>query len=301
MSAPLDLSPAEIGSLRAVLDSPEHRTGIDDHVMTITRIQERAPQLVRLTAIVHGDWPLDHWDVPNPTIRITVPEPSEELAAVPDAPRSSSRVYTLVEVDPEHRTITFDVVRHEEPSPAMRWLAGLCVGDAAPIVGPRPHRIPGPGSPRVLLADSSALPAATRILRTMPTDEETIVITAVPDTEHALLEDALAQDQPAGGSGTISLLRADPTQQHPLSAAFAALQPPATASVWASGERDDMRRIRSRCTHELGLPPERRQVFGYWKRGVSNTRLDIARLRATRQLLDEGRDLADLDDFDVEP
>ena len=78
--------------------------------------------------------------------------------------------------------------------------------------------------------------------------------------------------------------------------AFAALDVPATASVWASSERDDIRDIRRRCKHDLGITPENMQVLGYWKRGTTNTAIDIARLTA----IAAGDGSLEIDDFDID-
>ncbi|WP_040905260.1 siderophore-interacting protein [Gulosibacter faecalis] len=289
------MSREEVAGLLAVLQHPDHKTGIEDRYLTVTGIERRAAGLVRVSATVSGDDDLAHWDLPNPTVRISMPEPPEEFASIPGAPQSTSRVYTLADVDIARRTVEIDLVRHGEGSPAMRWLAALAVGDRIDVVGPREHRIPGPGSPRVLLADSSALPAAARILATTPLAEATTIIAAVPADEFALLEAQLA-----GLQGEVTAERVDPDGQLPLATAFAALDLPATASVWAAGEREDIREIRRRCKHDLGLPPAQTQVFGYWKRGMTNTRLDLARLRASQRVLATGGDLTDQDDFEIE-
>lgn len=295
MSDSFEVSPAELPGLLAVLNHPEHQAKIGERSATILRIEQRAQRVVRITASLSGDDPLDAWDVPNPTVRIAIPEPPEEFASVPGAPQTTSRVYTLAEVDVNSRIVQIDLVQHGGSSPVMRWLSTLEVGDSVRVVGPRPHRIPGEGEPRVLLADSSALPAAARIVRRMPTSADSLLIAAVPRDEFALLR----RDIGATRGATI-LRRVEPEGDFPLADAFDQLELPATVSVWAAGEREDVRRIRHRCKHELGLPAERMQVFGYWKRGVTNTRLDVERLRATQRLLATGGTFADIDDFEIE-
>lgn len=69
--------------------------------------------------------------------------------------------------------------------------------------------------------------------------------------------------------------------------AFAALDVPATASVWASSERDDIRDIRRRCKHDLGITPENMQVLGYWKRGTTTA-------------IAAGDGSLEIDDFDID-
>lgn len=295
MPNPRDVTQEEVSGLLAVLQHPDHQQGMEDRYLTVTAVQDRASELVRVSAVVSGDDDLTHWGLPNPTVRIAMPEPPEEFATIPGAPQTTSRVYTLADVDPRARTVQIDLVRHGESSPAMRWLSTLTVGDRIDIVGPRPHRIPGGGEPRVLLADSSAMPAAMRIVTTMPHVGETVIIAAVPEDEFALLE-----AQRVASPGTISARRVTRYDASPLATAFAELDLPSTASVWAAGERDDVREIRRRCKYELGLSPEQTQVFGYWKRGMTNTRLDFARLRASRQALAAGGGLSDPDDFEIE-
>ncbi|MGO1852755.1 MAG: siderophore-interacting protein [Microbacteriaceae bacterium] len=294
MTTPFGLDREQLEGLFAVLNHPQHQQGIEDRTLTVAEVRERARHLIRITGIMSGDDALEDWVLPNPTVRISVPETPEEFATFPGAPATTSRVYTLAEIDPHTRTVHIDIVKHGESSPAMRWLHALQVGDQVGVVGPRPHRVPGEGNPRILLADSSALPAASRILRTMPFEGESLLVAAVPEDEFALLEDDLAEVQ-----GTLQLRRVEPEGDRPLADAFATLEVPATASVWASGERDDIREIRRRCKHELGLPPERMQVFGYWKRGTTNTVLDVARLRATQEAMASGGEFVDIDDFEI--
>lgn len=295
MTNQLDFSPEELAGMFAVLQHPDHQQGLENRYLTVTKIDDRARCLVRLSATISGNDSLEEWDLPNPTIRMTMPEPPEEFSSIPGAPQTTSRVYTLADIDTENRTVQIDLVRHGENSPVMRWLKTLLVGDRVEVVGPRPHRTPADGNPRVLLADSSALPAATRILTTMPPQAQTIVIAAVPEDEFSLLrqQDDLSWD-------TITAYRVDPHKQDPLASALTELDLPSTASVWAAGERDDMRIIRHHCKYELGLSSDRIQVFGYWKRGVTNTRMDVARLRATHKILATGGTMDDVDDFEID-
>lgn len=295
MFAPIDATATQFAGLQRVLNHPEHRAAIGEHVLQISAIEERTPQLTRVSATIAGDHPLTDWDAPNPTVRIAIPEPPEELAGLPGAPTTTSRIYTVADLDLSTRTIHIDLVRHDHPSPAMRWLDSLAVADTVQVTGPRHHRVPCPGTPRVLLADASALPAATRILQTMPDPGESLLIAAVPADQFALTEQQLASVE-----ATTTLRRIDPAQEFPLARAFEQLRLRETVTVWAGGEREDMRGIRQRCKNDLALPPERTQVFGYWKAGTSSTRIDHARLRSAQQLLADDGDLEALDDFEIE-
>lgn len=281
--------PVHPAALRAVLEHPDHRAGLGEHRWRIDGVETVAPGLVRLRGRLDGDDDLDEWTGPNVAIRIALPEPPPELAGVEGAPGTTSRVYTVAGIDPAARRIDVDVVRHGDDSPMMRWLDGLGIGDEVVVTGPRPHRVPGPGSRRILLADSSALPAARSIIEWMPPAATTMLVAAVGPGELDWAE----------GLDGVEVRRVDRDDASPLAAAFAALEVDADTSVWAAGERDDVRELRRRCRQELGLPAERVQVFGYWKRGTSGTALDLARLRAAAARLEGGRGL-DLDDFEVD-
>lgn len=295
MTDSINLTQDELAGLLEVLKHPDHQQGLEDRYLTVTAIEHRARKLTRISATISGDDPLNEWTLANPTVRVALPEPPEEFAAIPGVPKTTTRVYTLVEIDPATRTAQIDLVVHAEASPAMRWLAQLRIGDRIDIVGPRPHRTPGEGTPRVLLADSSALPAATRLLRTMPHVDETFVFAAVPEDEFAIL-----QQEISALAEPITAFRVEPHGQYPLATAFAEFDLTTDASVWAAGEREDMREIRHRCKHHLGLLSEQTQVFGYWKYGMTNTRLDFARLRATQKGLAARRAFTDTDDFEIE-
>ncbi|WP_334137699.1 SIP domain-containing protein [Corynebacterium variabile] len=72
----------------------------------------------------------------------------------------------------------------------------------------------------------------------------------------------------------------------------------ATDTVWAAGEREDIRAVRAWCLKELGLPKPQVQVFGYWRHGKTGTDADMARLTGIAALRDQGRELED--DFEIE-
>lgn len=296
------LAPESLKSLFQVLSHPDHQQGLEaGRRLVVDRVESRASALVRVIGRITGEAALDAWVIPNATVRLELPETPEEFAGIEGAPPTTSRVYTVAALDPASREVAIDFVVHPEASPAMRWVSSVRPGESVPLIGPRPHRIPGDGSPRILLADSSALPAALSIIRHQPCEGRTIVIAAVNEDELGLFrEEATAAVTAAtGDESLLRILGAGTEAETPLSEFFADFEIPDTASVWASGEREDMRALRSYCRRDLGLPAERVQVFGYWKRGVSNTRIDVARLQATSRALAEGRPFGDTDDFEI--
>ena len=88
--------------------------------------------------------------------------------------------------------------------------------------------------------------------------------------------------------------------EEPLDRAFAALDLDGVDSVWGAAESGEMRPVRRHCRRTLGLSKEATQVYGYWRRGASNTRLDLDRLRLYRDILAAGGDPAELEERMVE-
>lgn len=295
MTEELGLTPTAIRRLLAVLNHPDHQRDLEERHIVIESVTDRAQALARVTGRLSGSDPLDGWRVPNAAVRLSFPEQPIEFRGAPNAPANSSRSYTVAEIDVATRTIAIDFVRHSADSPAMRWLNAVQPGDSVPVVGPRPHRVPAPGTPRILLADSSALPAALGILRRTPFATETTVFVAAPTDEVDLFR---AEAEPLAAE-PLHIRPVSCDDPLPLSTAFRRERVPLHTSVWASGEREDMRSLRSHCRSVLFLPVERVQIYGYWKQGVSNTRLDIARLQATENAIATGKQFSATDDFEI--
>ncbi|MDN6814606.1 MAG: SIP domain-containing protein [Corynebacterium variabile] len=169
----------------------------------------------------------------------------------------------------------------------MRWLDGLTPGDRVSFVGPRPHAAPtdaaAAGGRNHLLADGSAYPAASAIARALP-GVVTVII--------ALPEDA-AQAGSYNADFPGAELRYAASSDTPLSHAMTTLEIAEGDTVWAGGEREDIRAVRARCLKELGLPKAQVQVFGYWRHGKTETDADVARLTAVAELQKQGRTLED--------
>jgi hypothetical protein len=67
--------------------------------------------------------------------------------------------------------------------------------------------------------------------------------------------------------------------------------------VWGAGERDEMREVRRFFRTGAGLAKEDVAVFGYWKRGTTNTQIDAERLAAYEKVLASGGTVTELDDL----
>ena len=165
----------------------------------------------------------------------------------------------------------------------MRWLRSVRGGDVVGLSQPRQHRLPLTASDHVLLADSTGLPAAVSILTGM----------GLPSRVRLLARTAPDEVPELDG---VEVTRV----KGPLDRAFAALDLDGVDSVWGAAESGEMRPVRRLCRKELGLPGEATQVCGYWRRGVSNTRLDLDRLRLYREILARGGGPEDLEEQMVE-
>ncbi|MFB9619197.1 siderophore-interacting protein [Brooklawnia cerclae] len=243
-------------------------------LVTIVSVEPRSSALVRIYGTVSGRDVLDEWASANMTIRLVFPASAPGSHNTDDGrppdrgtgPVFPSRVFTIADVDPGSRLVAIDVVKHREPSPVMAWLNQVRPGDVLGAADPRQHRLPGVGSPRILLADSSALAAVFSILTRLPVPGATSVIAAAPTDEVDLFADALKERIGDVVPRDLCVVRVPMIGDMPLSDAFAGLAVPCSASVWAAGEHEDVQAVGRRCRDEFGLPPESIQVSGYWRR-----------------------------------
>jgi len=265
----------------------------------ITGIESRAAHMTRVHGILDRDDDADadadadteagatewaeRWCIPNVAIRIELPFQSAEFHGIPDAPVTASRVYTVATADPERREITVDFVVHEGDSPAMLWLRSVRPGDVVELSQPRQHRIPLVATSHVLVVDSTGLPAAVSVLTGMDLPGRVRLLARIPSDEVPELDG-------------VEVIRVE----EPLDRAFAALDLDGVDSVWGAAESGEMRPVRRHCRRTLGLSKEATQVYGYWRRGASNTRLDLDRLRLYRDILAAGGDPAELEERMVE-
>jgi NADPH-dependent ferric siderophore reductase len=287
-------SAPDAASFNTLLNSPQHRAGLNDLHLEVTSVTRRHPWLARVSGVVPGmaDTDPSVWSHPNLALRLAIPDATDALGPMIGQAGVCRRVYTVAAVDVASSTLDIDIVVHGESSPMMRWLAGLEPGDRVDFAGPRPHAAPTDATGRiVLLADGSAYPAASAITRALP--GVATVILALPEEDPQVSDCAdYAADFPGA---ELRFAASSPT---PLSDAFADLDVTATDTVWAAGEREDIRAVRARCLRDLVLPKPQVQVFGYWRHGKTGTDADMARLTGIAALRDQGRELED--DFEIE-
>ncbi|WP_205589661.1 siderophore-interacting protein [Chachezhania antarctica] len=271
------------------LDEDDHMRAMERLEMEVVSLHEPFPGVTRVTARFDPVRP-EAWARPNVAIRINVEEPEDG--------RPITRIYTVRSFDPERCLIEIDFVLHDDDSPAMRWLNGTGPGETVGLIGPRDHFVPDPvpGKRVAILADDTAIPAVYAILNAWSQGAAATVwietanraafdeLPVVPGvTYHLLLR---APDTPPG---TGRLL---------ISAATQAVTDPRGWKLWAAGERQEMRDLRSHF-FTLGFARDDIQVLGYWRHGISSSELDRMRLKKYAAIRDREQTLETLDDADL--
>lgn len=167
---------------------------------------------------------------PDQRIKLIVPLPGSRVSTLPDGAdwysvwrrldateRNPMRTYTIRGV--ASGRLVVDVVAHGDTGPASRWIARAEVGDRLLVVGPDgSSRLPvggsewHPGAATTLLVagDETAVPAACRILESLPADARGAVFLEVPTAADALdvrgpagvdVHWLARKDGPGGGAG----------------------------------------------------------------------------------------------------
>ncbi len=269
----------------------DHDAGLHKPVATVTRIDRPSSHLVRLLLSLPDSASDPAWGLPNVALRFNF---GPELD-------NASRVYTVRDHLAEQNAITVDVVLHEGVGPMMTWIKGLGTGDTVSVMGPRPHfRFPQADGHKVaVFADDTAIPALYSILRQAPADLAGSAWVASSDTV------AVAELSAPQGFTIHQLDPAQPDQAQPdaggaLARQAQTLSDPAQFVVWGAGERDEMRLVRRHFRNTVGLAKEHVCVFGYWKRGVTNTEIDAKRLAAYQAALAKDASVTELDDWDID-
>lgn len=264
---------------RAVLESEGHATReIQALALAILDVSEAAGPFVRIRGALRGTVVHDDWTLPNLAVRLTVPPL--------DGGEPASRIYTVRSFDPATETIEFDVLRHGHDSPMMRWIAAVQPGDVVPLVGPRPHFVPDhrSGRPALLLADDSAVAALYSVFRHWPDGARGVAY--VRTAEQEVIDEL---DAPDG----VLVHRVD----GPL--LDAAREAPSGTTLWAAGERAEMRAVRDHFRRERGLPRGEVRPYGYWQADTDSTAVDKRRLAHFSVLMERGESFAEVDDLDI--
>lgn len=176
---------------------------------------------------------------------------------------SPMRTYTVRDHRPERGEVVIDFVVHDG-GVAASWAQKAAPGDVVTLNTPTAmYDPPAELEWQLLLADSAALPAATRILETCADGVRTRAVFEVASPAH---EVALPPRPGAdvvwlhGGNGHGPSRLADVLRSAELPAGLG----DGSGYVWVAGETAVLRDARRYVRRELRLPPSAYKVVGYW-------------------------------------
>ncbi|EKT4090885.1 siderophore-interacting protein [Stenotrophomonas riyadhensis] len=274
----MSASPTPIAQARP-LRGADHDRGLQALQVQVVAVAQPCASVLRLVVQLPEQTDTASWQRANTAVRIQLG------AAFGDV----SRIYTVRSVDTATRQFTLDVVLHEAPGPMLAWVRALRCGDAFDLTGPRPHlQVPHrEGTCALLFADQSAIPALFALLQQWPTGLQAQAWIAS--------DDAFPVDElPAIEGVCVHRLAIG---HAPLLQQARQLRPEPGSTVWAAGEREEMRALRRHFIETVGLPRSDVAVAGYWKRGETTTETDQRRRRNYERVLARGGGLQDLDDL----
>lgn len=287
-----DLSSIEsdrVDDPKGLLDQDDHMRDMERVEMDVVCVKKPMATIRRVTGRIAPANPVA-WTSPNVAIRMELEQPR--------GGRATTRVYTVRRFQLERGLVEIDFVLHEDDSPAMRWLRAAEPGTCIWITGPRQHFVPQPVAGRrvAMLADDTAIPAIFAILNAWPPGQQG---TLWLDT----CEAGALDDLPAPPGVTRHLLlrpsgQAPGTARSLLAAAGEALADPDAWTVWAAGERQEMRELRA-ILGQRGFARDVQQILGYWRLGLSSSELDRQRLQEYERLRARNLPMDELDDADL--
>jgi NADPH-dependent ferric siderophore reductase len=242
-------------------------------VLTVLHREWLSPHTVRITAGGPGFEALRMNEFTDKYAKIifAAPDlgltPPYDLAALreslPPDRRPVTRTYTLRRADVPRRQVAIDFVVHGDEGIAAPWAAHAEPGDILTLSGAGGAYQPDPGRDWYLLAgDESALPAICSALEALPGHARGIAYLETSDPGEYL--DAT----PPGGMEIVWLHRPQPGSQPRLLADALLAGPwlPGRADVFAHGERESMKAVRSALKARLG-DGDQLSLSGYWAAG----------------------------------
>ena len=257
--------------------------------MLVEQIDRPITSVARVSGRISPSNP-QAWTRPNLAVRLEVESPEGQ--------RPVSRVYTVRSYDAANGRIEIDFVIHDDDSPAMRWLTQAGPGDVIQLVGPRAtsFRTMNQGG------KSPCLPMKPRSLPSMqssaPGRRAPRVCCMLKPQTRRLSRNCLS---PKASNVTFCCAG----QSSPLSTTGRLVEAAKRTvdaknwTVWAAGERQEARAIRSHCLEGLGLLKQDVRVFGYWRKGVSSSEIDRKRLDGYGRAREVGSGAKRLDDLDI--
>jgi NADPH-dependent ferric siderophore reductase len=184
-----------------------------------------------------------------------------------DAPRPPSRTYTPLRYDASARTLDVEFVHHGDGLAAI-WAQNASVGNELYLAGPGGgYEIAQDISEIVLVADDTALPAASTILGSLPESCRVTTIFEVANVE---------EERDLGSTVDVSTtwIHRNDRNGAPgdalLNAVRSLAEVTSSAQWWIACEANAMRRIRDHLLTERGVDAALAHTRGYWRLGETN-------------------------------
>ena len=244
---------------------------VDQHVLTVTRVQRLSEQMVRIVASAPGlggyrsNGALDEYVkvfIADPSLGLTPPYDIKSLRQrLPRnlVPRSKS--YTIRWVDTVTDELAIDFVVHGEPGTVGHW-AGTAEPGAALVISPARSKssVKLESEFYVLAADEAGIPAVSKILVALPADTNGVCLLEIADEqamfdvkhpENVDLRWVARNGVPAGRSNV-------------LLSAFQSLPAPSfNTTVVAHAERSIVKAL-SHVSDQWRIPKGQRYISSYW-------------------------------------
>lgn len=196
------------------------------------------------------------------TGEFAAPTQAEGTLNWPAGAFTDTRTYTVRRWDPGVGEIDVDVVKHGS-GPATTWAYSCAPGDALHVAGPKMSHGHADVGWLLIAGDETALPAIARWLEELPAGAKAEVFIEVGEADHV-------QEIRTAADATITWLSRDGAPAGTTSLLLDALQAAPWHSddvyAWVAGETLTLTPIRRWLRNDKGLPRERVEVAGYWRR-----------------------------------
>lgn len=223
---------------------------------------------------------------------------------LPEAERGHMRTYSVRDVvgEGDARRLVVDMVRHDSPGlsgPGGTWACSAEVGAEVIVLAPRRGKefggiefAPPAGHPILLVADETAVPAASRILADLPDDARGHAFFEVPfsadfleverpdgvavhwlargheDWGTRLIPEVLRHLGHTGGVQAVADEEIDPNLWE-VPSADEGDDERGDYYAWIAGESGVVTTLRRHLVRDLEFPKSRVAFMGYWRKGVT--------------------------------
>lgn len=232
--------------LMRIANHPVQVVSVDDLTPWYRRIGFHAPELVPELDVFPTLW-----------LRLWVPNPVKGADAL------KQRGYTFVRVDAATGTFHLDFVLHEVSGPAGDWARRARVGDRAEVaLTPARVDVPDATTTLVLAGDTTAFPAITTWLESVPAEVETRVFVEEDHADRDLLP------RVDRARGTWEWVSRDGARGAALARAIrSSVAPHGGMYAWAAGEKTLVKNVREVVRDHLALDRRRQFSQFYWIEG----------------------------------